>query len=723
MTPQQIAAREQFRTYLGETYGADKAALMMNIAELESNFDPTAKAKTTSASGLMQITSGHWATLANHIKVQVGKGLMDPNEMPAGMTLKNIDNFDEHKFDELASAYMTAANIDYIGSRYVAKANRQRSALGKPPVANMAELTKGNYALEAFMVAGGHKDGPGVHDKGKLVGTGFGAGIKGGEISVDALFDAYAMNRKINARSGEAITDGQGHGLTYAMYASDNVAETAGGPKMQLNARQIKKGMELRATNVRADSKLMAPWLDRAQQIDPGFEPDNDNFDAWLPRLDLADPVMLAGANDIETTTPIQQLRNPALPRYSPPAAVAMPEVRSDPEDPVIAARMRNRMASRTNRDVAEVFGKDLEFLIPPERAAADPGVGPDPLADPRGRNRVPTSRANNATASDPTAGGPRGRNRTRNRLDDFSSASPDVGQQDPRSEDQSDPRLFAQPIDSPVTQAALSFGGIQLPRLGEDDVIPGGPPRAGDLSGSPFEDVAGTSLSDGYAAYQDGRSSSAEQQALADQYGPAFQQYQDSRNFANEQSRLERIVNGYNEGERMDSAALEQTALARAAEMRAQDEQDLAIALTPEFTASQTPLQEYQRVSLSDFALPQGPASITTSNVAGSNKEFQRFIDQGRQTDLDYQIAAARQVVGENQFGSINDYINRARGTNFEEQQDQLALETARTGLEQINNGTLTYQNMPELLARQQALQRSQASMANYIQNRTRAN
>lgn len=668
MDAKQIAARTNFRNYLGETYGRDVASLIYNIADLESNFRADATNRTSSASGITQITSGHWATLAESVRGKLRRGEMTEAQLPAGMTATNITDFDQHKFDEISGAFMTRENIDYLGRQYVSRANKQRSALGQPPVANMSELTGGNFALESFMIAGGHKDGWGVHTSGKLEGTGFGVAIQGGQINMDALIDSYEQNRARNDAAGEPITDGMGHGLTYAMYASDNVMENAGGPKLQLSPNQIKRGLALKSPTVRVDNKLTAPWLDRAQQIDPGFEPNDEQLSEWLPRLDLADPNQLAGANDIVSTGVLPELQNEALPRATPITPTAVPELRAESEDPTLAARASTRLGRRQARSAAQAIGPNEEFLqqAPVQTAAQqvsanagdNTGVGLRPRSDasaPRPSVQRTGRGSGNNNRQGPSGlsfNEPQGRNAPSGTTD---RAAPSV-------EPATDPTLGA---DLP---GFGDFGSALLPPNQQpfDVAPPLQPPAPGVADGDLLN---------------------------------AYQLNQDTRNFSAEEGRLSDIVNLYNESRRARSGELEQEIMADAALQRQQDEQDIALALTPNINLQSAPQQGFQQPSLADYAVPGNPA-FNIGNVTPSAGQLQRVVNQGRVTDQDYEIAAARDALARENFGSINEYVNAQRGTDFEAQNANREIQAASLGLAAMQSGELNYQNLPELQA-----------------------
>lgn len=701
MTPEQIAARNALRRYIGERYGRDKGALMMNIASLESNFQPDATNKRSTASGLMQITSGHWATLSEQVRRRVASGQLSVGDLPAGMTMSNIGDFDTHKFDEISSAFMTAVNIDFLGDQYVRKANKQRSAMGLPKVESMEELTGGNYALEAFMIAGGHKDGWGVHHSGDLKGTGFGAAIKGGQIDIDALFDAYATAKAANT---DYDGDGLGHGLTYAMYASDNVSETAGGPKLQLTPQQIKQGLSLKAGNVSLRNKIVAPWIDRAQQIDPGFEPNDESLEQWLPRLDLADPAALAGANDIQTTDPVAELQDEAFARTRAPQQVAQPEQRQVSEDPLVAARAQARMGNRVARAAEDALGSSLEFLIPPAEAAPiNTGVGGDLPAPPSGAPTINTPGANSMFGSG-------GR---------FEQRQPGES-----SRPAADPNAAGMPSPpgDPATAAAPGANAMFLPggRFAQEmpTQLPAGPdqlqfPQSPTL---PVGEQAGPiDLSGGaLGSIMD----FGTDQSVID----AYTQNQNSRGFADYALGLEQQVDDFNTLQRMDSAALVDDVGARASQLQAEQQQDLALSFTPNVALPQTQPMAFAQPNLADFAVPTNP-SANLGNVTPSAGMLQDAVDVSRVQPIEYEMAAAREILAQDEFGNANDFINRARGTNLEEQADNFALQTAQIGLDAINRGDLTFQNFPEI----QALSSKQGNlvngMAQYLVNRSRGN
>ena len=662
MDENQTLARAAFREYLGQTYGRDKASLIMNIADLESNFRPGATNSTSSAAGLTQITSGHWDTLAESVRGKLRRGEMSADQLPAGMTPNNIGDFNRHKFDEISSAFMTSENIDYLGQRFVVRANKQRSALGKPPVANMSELTGGNYALEAFMIAGGHKDGWGVHTKGKLAGTGFGAAIKGGEIDMDSLMTSYEQNRQTNERAGEPITDGMGHGLSYAMFASDNVMETAGGPKLQLTPKQIKTGLSLKAPNVRVDNRLAAPWMDRAQQIDPGFEPTDEELAQWLPRLDLADPNARVGANDIISTNVLPELNNEALPRVSPVVPVAVEESRQVSEDPSVAARAASRLTQKVQRTAESALGAGLDFLIS-DAGAAEPSGPTNPPP-----NATPAQQPDPAPRQDPATFQP-----LNNLQEAFAQRSAEQG--DLTGGALSSIEQFGQP----------SIGGNSLQSIEQF-----GQPAP--LVGTTLDSINNITPQSDLGAGLDNIATFGDQQ-LQDE------QLRDQITFRAEQRRLEDIVNTFNSGRRAGSAELEGQVPGAAAQLRANDLQDLAIGAVPNINLQSQPQQGFQQPSLADYAVPGNP-NFNVGSVAPSNKQLQRVVDQGRRTDQDYQFAAAADLLAEQDRGSINDFINRARGTNLEEQANDRAIQGAQLGLDAIYNGQLNYQNLPELQA-----------------------
>lgn len=720
MTPQQKAARARLRTYLGETYGRDVGALILNIADLESNFRADATNSTTSASGLTQITDGHWATLSEHVRRKVAKGEMSPDQFPDGITMDNLRDFDRHKFDEIASAWMTRQNIDFLGERYVARANAQRSALGKPPVANMAELTGGNFAMEAFLIAGGHKDGWGVHTKGNLEGTGFGNAIRGGEVDIDHLMSRYQEANTRNKREGNTVTDGMGHGLSYAIYASDNVAETAGGPKLQLTPAQIKAGLSLKADNVGVSHRLAAPWIDRAQQIDPGFEPTDAEFEQWLPRLDLADPSLVAGANDLVSTTVPPELASEELPRATAPAPVAQPEGRAVSEDPTIAARSSARLGQRIQRGAEQALGAGLEFLIPPAEASTLPPEPGDNSANDagqavRGAGRVVgeaagdlADRAGN-TANDigqglgeigsdfgdfiggiPSAvgsafsglGGAIGQG-----IDSLRNSAAD-GRREIIDELRTDPGVIQSFGAGLRGQTPAEFANqlegradARDTQLRQDRVLAAPPTPAVSV---PIESVDPATV-DAYQQYQDSQVEAAGLPNLRD----AYQQYQDTRVFSDFQRGQEQIVDDFNTIRREESAQLEAEAAARALELQQQAEQDFALSLVPRFNIDSPQQQAFQQPSLADFAVP-GNAPGLTSNVGPTNTQVQGAVNLSRITPEDYQQRAAQEVLADDAFGSLNSYINAQRGTDLEQQQDDLAVSAAQFSLDALGSGQI---------------------------------
>lgn len=657
LTPQQIEARARFRQYLGDTYGADNAALIMNIADLESNFRADATNRTSSAAGLTQITSGHWATLSESIRQKINRGEMTADQLPSGMTPENVSDFNKHKFDEISSAFMTRENIDFLGKQFVKRANAQRAVVGKPAVANMRELTGGNTALESFMIAGGHKDGWGVNSSGVLEGTGFGAAIKNGEIDLDNLMSSYAQNRERNERAGVPITDGMGHGITYAMFASDNVMETAGGPKLQLSAQQIKTGLALKQPNVSVNNRLSSPWIDRAQQLDPGFEPNDETLSQWLPRLDLADATAVAGANDIVSTNVVAELNDPRTPRATRPAAVAAPESRAVSEDPSIAARAASRLGSRIARGAEDAFGATLEFLVPAAEAAELSGQPPS-------INDTP-SIDDQRTSFSPRAGVP-----------DLDSAREQARLPGGAANPENFARLEAALTDTPFTPTPAPTPELDQPV---------------DLTGGSLDSIAnfGADLTGGSL------------DSIANFGTPVqpYVDYQQGRVFSDYQQGLENVINDYNTERRLGSAELEAQALEQAAINQAQDQQDLALSLAPTFNLNSTPIQAFDQPSLANFATPDDP-NRNIGNILPSNAQLQDAVDLSRLTPEDYQLAAAAQVAQRDRAGTPNDIINRARGTNLEEQADNLALGAIQQQLEGVQSGIINSENFQEYQA-----------------------
>lgn len=768
MTPKQLAARAAFKTYLSETYGSDYAGLIYNIADLESNFKADATNSRSSAAGLTQITSGHWDTLSEYVKRKLARGEMTPADLPAGMTPTNLANFDQHKFDEISSAFMTRQNIDFLGERFVVRANKQREMAGLPKVRNMRELTGGNFALESMLIAGAHKDGWGVHSAGKLKGTGFGAAIKNGVVDLDSLFSAYAENRAMNERAGEQITDGMGHGLTYALYASDNVMESAGGPKLQLTPQQVKTGFSVKADNVSVKNRLSQPWIDRAQQADPGFDPNDDTFDQWLTRLDLVDQDQVLGANDIQSTDVISDL--PSVARANPPTPVALPEARAQSEDPTVAARAGNRFANRTQRAATDALGGALDFLIP-EVNAETTVPGQPKLNRNSSVQRVEDERKSRGelgrdAAKDLKKLGPAIRENLSEGVDttienfknlgqgalnfgkevadflnsgdaarDRAIAEFDAGRQLRRGEDPTLLEGFTSEllgVDDIAADAQAKIDSLQAEReyvlkngrpslrtdiaetLGGEkefgdglfnttarDKLPnapgGTPPSAlanapgGLIDTTPPNAPGGTPTSSlpNAPGGNIGTLSTAEQAEIYGEYGI-------TRNFSDYEKGVRNTVEKFNERERGISANIEESVAERAAQLRAEDQQDLAISLSNIGSLNFTDPLPYQRATRANAA--RRPSRINLDSVVPSAKTLKGIVNYNRNDNSDYEFAAAAQLLAEQERGSLNDVINRSRGTNFEEQADIRAVEAARLGLKQIEAGNLT----PEFLQEQ---------------------
>lgn len=333
LTEDQIATRE----YLAERYGATDAALMMSLYELESNSGRKLTNKVSSAAGQFQIIRSTWGTIANHVKRQLRSGALTIDDLPDGMTVDNMDDFDMHKFDFVDNAFFAHQNMGYIEQRYVTRANRARSKNGQPPISSFSELTD-DPAMRMFMIAGGHKDGPDIGSN----GAGFGNMInpQTGEIDIE-----YGMQRYGEARGGGTGNDGKGHVFTYAAYASDKAIESVGGKKLQFTPSQIARGMQYRY-NRRFGHKEMKPWLDRAQQMDPGIDPDGMSEDQIYERIALFDDTEAYGANDVLSTGGHEVLNDPVY-KEEGVGEVSINETRRFSDDPAVAREQQLAVSSR----------------------------------------------------------------------------------------------------------------------------------------------------------------------------------------------------------------------------------------------------------------------------------------------------------------------------------------------------------------------------------------
>lgn len=285
-------AQIQTREYLVDRYGVEDATLMMSLYELESNFGRVQTNDVSSASGQFQILRGTWDVISNHVKRRIQRGELTAADLPDGMTLDNMDDFEAHRFDFVDNAFFANQNMNYIEERYVKRANRARAKNDQPPVQSFSELTD-DPAMRMFMVAGGHKDGPDIGRN----GAGFGNMINPatGEIDME-----YGMQQYEAARASGSVGDGKGHVFTYAMFASDKATETLGGRKLQLTPSQITRGMQMRF-NRRIGHKEMAPWRARLEQADPGIDINSMTEDQIYERAALLDNTRVYGANDIKT--------------------------------------------------------------------------------------------------------------------------------------------------------------------------------------------------------------------------------------------------------------------------------------------------------------------------------------------------------------------------------------------------------------------------------------
>lgn len=383
LSEQQIATRQ----YLIDSYGVEDAALMLSLYELESNSGQALTNNTTSASGAFQITRGTWGTIANHVKKQIRTGRLALEDLPDGMNLRNIDDFEAHRFDFVDNAFMANQNLSHIESRYLDRSNRARRRAGQAPIQSFDQLTT-DPATRLFMLAGGHKDGPNISSK----GTGFGNFInpQSGEIDIEYGMQQYGEARARRQQQGATVaSDGFGHALTYATYASDKAIESTGGRKLQLTPSQVARSMQWRH-NRRLDHREVKPLLERVRQFDPGINPEAMTEDQIYDRIDLNPDTAAYGANDVRVTDGFEVVNDPIYRDTGAPADVNLgTEQRRFSDNPQEAAEQQAAIAAvqrdpqeLARTEVSTVYNDIPDFIADTTDTFADGGTIFDDVLD-----------------------------------------------------------------------------------------------------------------------------------------------------------------------------------------------------------------------------------------------------------------------------------------------------------------------------------------------------